>query len=196
MNYKYVENLVLLCKSDNEAAKENLISEFDPLILNLCKKSFVSGYEFEDIKNECYKALFNCIKLYEPNKHRFVAYATNAIQNSVKCLIRKSVRRQQTDGAKVVTFDATLESVTCYDMNFVEDIIYQKQVKSQINSVINTLTEEEKDLVRYVFYKGYSMKKYSDFSKIPYYKVFEMKTSILAKLKSDLKIDKQCVFLN
>ncbi|WP_160680832.1 sigma-70 family RNA polymerase sigma factor [Clostridium sp. C8-1-8] len=196
MDYKHIESLVLLCKANNEEAKETLVSEFNPFIINLCKKSFVSGYEFEDIRNECYKALFNCIKLYNPEKHRFVAYATNALKNSVNCLIRKSVRRQKTYGSKVVILDTTLENIACCDMNFVEDIIYQNQVKSQINSVINTLTEEEKELVKYVFYEGYSMRKYSDLSDLPYYKVVDMKGNILAKLKNGLKVDKQCTFVN
>ncbi|QAA31326.1 sigma-70 family RNA polymerase sigma factor [Clostridium manihotivorum] len=196
MDYKHIENLVLLCKEDNEEAKETLVSEFNPFIINLCKKSFVSGYEFDDIRNECYKTLFNCIKLYEPEKHRFVAYATNAMKNSVNCLIRKSVRRQLTDGSKVVMLDTNLENIDCCDMNYVEDIICQNQVKSQISSIINTLNEKEKELVLYIFFKGYSMKKYSDFKMIPYYKVVDMKTSILSKLKLAFKVDKYCNFTN
>ncbi|GKU29310.1 sigma-70 family RNA polymerase sigma factor [Clostridium folliculivorans] len=196
MNYKHIENLVLLCKANNEEAKETLVSEFNPFIINLCKKSFVSGYEFEDIRNECYKTLFNCIKLYEPEKHRFVAYATNAMKNSVNCLIRKSVRRQRTDGSKVVMLDTTLENIVCCDMNYVEDIIYQNQVKLQVNSIINTLNDDEKDLVRYVFFRGYSMKKYSDFKMIPYFKVVDMKINILSKLKLAFKVDNHSLYIS
>jgi RNA polymerase sigma factor (sigma-70 family) len=139
MDYKHIENLVLLCKANNGEAKETLVSEFNPLIINLCKKSFVSGYEFEDIRNECYKTLFNCIKLYEPEKHRFVAYASNAMKNSVNCLIRKSVRRPKTDGSKVLMLDTTLENISCISMDFVDAILYKNQIKSQINYVIATL---------------------------------------------------------
>ncbi|GFP77442.1 sigma-70 family RNA polymerase sigma factor [Clostridium fungisolvens] len=196
MDYKHIENLVLLCKADNEEAKETLVSEFNPFIINLCKKSFVSGYEFEDIRNECYKTLFNCIKLYQPEKHRFVAYSTNAIKNSVNCLIRKSVRRQKTDGSKVVMLDTTLENITCYDLISAEDIIYRNQVKSHVNSIINTLTQEEKELIRYIFFKGYSMKKYSDFKMIPYFKVVDLKTNILNKLKLAFRVEKQHILIN
>jgi RNA polymerase sigma factor (sigma-70 family) len=196
MDYKHIENLVLLCKADNEEAKETLVSEFTPFIINLCKKSFVSGYEFDDIKNECYRALFNCIKIYDPKKHRFVAYATNAMKNSVNCLIRKSVRRQKTDGSKVAMLDSTLENIPCCDMNFVEDTIINNQVKSLINSVINTLDEEEQALIKFIFFKGYSMKKYADYKKIPYFKIVDMKMNALNKLKILLNNNNHAISIN
>ncbi|MBK1811536.1 sigma-70 family RNA polymerase sigma factor [Clostridium sp. YIM B02505] len=184
MDYKHIENLVLLCKANNEEAKETLVSEFNPLIINLSKKSFISGYEFDDIKNECYRTLFNCIKLYNPEKHRFVAYATNAMKNSVNCLIRKSIRRQRTDGSNVVVLDNETENILRSDMNFVEDIICQNQLKAKINSVINTLDRDEVDFIKHFFYNGYSMKKYAEFKKIPYFKVVEKKVTILNKIKN------------
>ncbi|SUY46965.1 RNA polymerase sigma factor, sigma-70 family [Clostridium putrefaciens] len=80
MYYVKFENLVKLAKNGYLSAKEELSAEFTPFILNLSKKSFINSYEFEDIKNECYGTLFKCIKVYDCDKHRFVAYATNAIK--------------------------------------------------------------------------------------------------------------------
>jgi RNA polymerase sigma factor (sigma-70 family) len=189
MDYKHIENLVLLCKANNEEAKETLVSEFNPFIINLCKKSFVSGYEFEDIKNECYGTLFKCINLYDPEKHRFVAYSTNAMKNSINCLIRKSVRRQLTDGSKVIVLNTEMESILSSDINFVEDIIYKNQVNSKVRDIIKNLTSGEKELIYYIYYKGYSMKRYSDLKKKSYYSVVSIKMNVLSKLKLQLKGD-------
>lgn len=80
MNFDYIENLVRRCKNNDEAAKEKLADEFKPLIYNISKKTFVDGYSIYDIQQECYKSLFKSVSMYNLEKHRFVAYTTNAIR--------------------------------------------------------------------------------------------------------------------
>lgn len=77
MNYDYIENLVIKSKDGDEESKEKLVNEFKPFIINLSKRTFIHGYDFEDIMNECYRILFKCVSYYKPNTQRFVAYATN-----------------------------------------------------------------------------------------------------------------------
>ena len=64
MNYDYIESLVIKSKDGNEEAKEKLVNEFKPFIINLSKRTFIHGYEFEDIMNECYRILFKCVSYY------------------------------------------------------------------------------------------------------------------------------------
>ena len=61
MNYDYIENLVRLSKTGDNHSKEKLAEEFKPFIINISKRTFIHGYEFEDIMNECYK---NFIQVY------------------------------------------------------------------------------------------------------------------------------------
>ena len=49
MNYKYVENLVLLSKNGDMKSKEKLLEEFRPFIINISKRTFIHRYEFEDM---------------------------------------------------------------------------------------------------------------------------------------------------
>ncbi len=42
-----------------------------------------------DLQHECYQSLFKCLSLYNLDKHRFVAYATNAIKNNMNDLIKR-----------------------------------------------------------------------------------------------------------
>ncbi len=58
MNYDYIENLVKQCKDGDETSKEKLIEEFRPFIINLSKRTFIPGYDYDDFKNECYRILF------------------------------------------------------------------------------------------------------------------------------------------
>ena len=121
MDYNDIENLVNLAKANDRNAKEELMVKFTPLILNLSKRSFVNSYEFADIKNECYHTLFKCVSLYNLDKHRFVAYATNAIKNSVNFLIRVSIRRNESDGPTAFILDGKLEN-TIYSTPKVSDL--------------------------------------------------------------------------
>lgn len=46
-------------------------------------------YDFSDIEHECYATLLKCIKIYDLDKNRFVAYATMTIKNNINYLIKK-----------------------------------------------------------------------------------------------------------
>jgi DNA-directed RNA polymerase specialized sigma subunit len=91
MDFNEIEDLVADAKSQNQQSKERLVEEFKPFIINLSNKTFISGYDTKDIQNECYRILFKCVSVYKLEKHRFVAYATNGIKNSINDLIRKRV---------------------------------------------------------------------------------------------------------
>ena len=74
MDYDYVENLVKKSKANDKTAQEELLKEFEPFIINISSKVHLNGYDFDDIKSECYKSIAKCLLLYDENKHRFVAY--------------------------------------------------------------------------------------------------------------------------
>ena len=51
MDYDYIEKLVSDCKNGDKNSKEKLIEEFKPYIINISKRTFIYGYEFEDLMN-------------------------------------------------------------------------------------------------------------------------------------------------
>ena len=99
MNFEYIEELVTNCKNGDALSKEKLAEEFRPLIFNISKRTFIHGYAIHDIQNEGYKTLFNCVSLYNLEKHRFVAYASNSIKNNINDLIKRIKIRSFTEGA-------------------------------------------------------------------------------------------------
>ncbi len=102
MNYDYIEVLVKESKDGNEESKKKLMEQFKPYILNICKRTFIHGYDFQDIENECYRILFRCVEIYDLDKHRFVAYATNGIKNSINYLIKHNVKYNDINGTSVI----------------------------------------------------------------------------------------------
>jgi len=186
LNLNKVEKLAILSKNGDKKAKEELAEEFKPFILNLAKKSYVNGFEFEDIKNACYESLFNCLEKYDTARHRFVAYATRSIQNSVGSLIRTSNRKSRTDGKSALILSDMLENTLSCNMGFVEDRIVKSIAAQKIRKAVENLSYEEQQLIQHVFYKKHSLKQYSDYSNISYSKAVKMKNSVLKKLKGML----------
>ena len=186
LDYNEIESLVKLAKANDKNAKEELVVQFTPLILNLSKKSFVNSYEFADIKNECYHTLFKCLSLYNPEKHRFVAYATNSIKNSVKLLIRNSIRRNGSEGPETFVLDGKLENTISCNLEDFDAIMQNKVYRNRLSAALQDLSSTESDLVKYVYFEKHSLKNYSKYKKISYASVINIKNEILYKLKKAL----------
>ena len=186
MDYNEIESLVKLAKANDKNAKEELVVQFTPLILNLSKKSFVNSYEFADIKNECYHTLFKCLSLYNPDKHRFVAYATNSIKNSVKLLIRNSIRRNRSEGPEAFVLNGKLENTISCNLEDFDVVMLNKVYRNRLSAALQVLSSAESELVKYVYFEKHSLKNYSKYKKISYALVINMKNEILYKLKQAL----------
>lgn len=196
MNYDHIENLALQAKCGDAKAKGLLAEEFTPFILNISKRSFINSYEFSDVKNECYRILFKCVNMYNPDKHRFVAYATNGIKNSVNHLIRRSVRRTSSEGPDAYIFGEGLENILFCDLEHVEDLVIREDYRTKLAFAMRKLEVHEQELLTYIYFRGYSLKSYSDFKGLPYSTVFSKKNRILKKLKGMLNILKSPAYLN
>lgn len=184
MNYEEMENLALLSKEGDASAKEQLMKEFTPFILNLVSRTYVKGYESQDLKNECYATLFKSVEVYNPNNHRFTAYAINAMKNSINNLIRNSIRRSLKEDPRINLSGDNLDCDSFYGKDFVEDNLCKSEFNSEVKAAINSLSEEEKNLLNYVFFRNYTLIEYSKLRGISYRKAFYMKVKVLSKLKT------------
>ena len=182
MNYDHIENLVRLSKNGDESSKEKLILEFRPFILNIAKKTFIHGYDFEDILNECYRILFKCISLYKLETHRFVAYATNGVKNSINYLIRTSIKNTHICDSSTLIFNNYDEEIYgLLDPN-IENRLFEKHDHESLKYALNNLTDTELNLIDHIFFKGNTLKNYSLNNSISYSYAVKKKKHILDKL--------------
>lgn len=188
MNYNYIESLVYKSKKNNPISKKDLVKEFTPLILNICKKTFIHGYENEDIINECYSTLFRCITLYNPESHRFVAYATNAIKNNINDLIKKNKRKSFSQGNEALILSDNLEHILC-DSNDLEEVVLNNLDYTSLKSALSQLNSDEIELIDFIFFKNNSLKLYSYWKKISYAAATKKKSSILKKLNTLMNVN-------
>ena len=168
MNYAYIENLVKQCKHGDETSKEKLIEEFRPFIINLSKRTFIPGYDFDDFKNECYRILFRCILLYKIESHRFVAYATNGIKNSINDLIRRNIQTNNIHGYGAAVYDNYVEETYKADTPEITDILCSQYDNDCLKYALNKLTEDEINLIHHLFYEGKTFKSYTYKKRICY----------------------------
>ncbi|MBW6408771.1 sigma-70 family RNA polymerase sigma factor [Clostridium weizhouense] len=182
MDYKYIEILVRKSKDGDKLSKEKLIEEFRPFILNLSKRTFIDGYDLYDIQNECYKNLLKCLNSYNLEKHRFVAYATNGIKNNINDLIKRSKNRSSAEGYEALTLCDNLEHTLPSDNPNLEEILCDKCNFEILRLAINNLSEEEKELIDFVFFKNNTIKLYSDLKAMCYSTAVNRKTSALRKI--------------
>ena len=182
MNYDYIESLVRQSKDGDSSSKEKLLQEFKPFIINISKKTFIHGYEFEDIMNECYRILLKCISLYKIENHRFVAYAVHGIKNSINDLIKSNLKKNNISGSSTLMMDSFLEN-TCRDNEpMIEDILCSRYDHDCLKYAISCLNEEEIDLIRHIFYNKQTLKSYAENKNICYSYAFKKKKQVLNKL--------------
>lgn len=187
MDYVYIEGLVKKAKANDVLAKEALANEFTPLINNISRKTYIDGYDRDDVKNECFRILFKCVKLYKIEHHRFVAYATNGIKNSINDLIRRSKSKKPLEVYETITLSKDLEKLIPDDTINLEEILLNNLERESIKSALLALTNEEKELIEFIFFKNYSMKNYAFLKKLCYSTVALKKRTTLDKLKKHIE---------
>lgn len=181
MNYDYIESLVIKSKDGDEESKEKLVNEFKPFIINLSKRTFIHGYEFQDIMNECYRILFKCVSYYKPATHRFVAYAINGIKNSINDLIEKNLSRSHLEGSSTLVLENVQNTIESNNLPVDYNLLKELDL-TLLRNALNKLTEEELELINYVFLQGNTVKKYATLKGIPYSTVINQKDFILDKI--------------
>lgn len=187
MDFNIIESLILKIKEGDITSKNLLAKEFRPFIRNFTSKFYIHGYTLDDIENECYLTLFKCINYYNPKQHRFVAYATNSIKNSIYLIIRKSLKRSNTEGSEALLFNLdSEEAFTSLDKG-PEDIFISFEQHNLLKVALSKLTKEEYELISFYLSNTTTLKDYAKLKELPYSTVIWRKKVILNKLEKLLK---------
>lgn len=184
MTFEKIEKYVNLAKGGDEVAKEMLAEEFKPLIFKLSNKTFIDGFDTFDIRNECYVTLFKCVEQYDVSKHRFVAYATNAIKNTVRLLVRNALNKASTDGKECLVLDDCLDNLLFIEED--EDSSYYQYYGKELLKAIASLSVEDQFFLKYIFKGRHTLKQYAAITKCPYSKAHRRKKLILKTLREKL----------
>ena len=188
MNFEYIETLVTNSKNGDALSKEKLAEEFKPLILNISRKTFIDGYEIHDLHNECFTTLFKCVSVYDLEKHRFVAYATNSIKNNINDLIKRIKTRSATEGHAALSLHEDAEKDLPSQEVGLEDLLCEQCDLDELRFAINNLTEDEKELIDFIFYKNNTVQTYAYFKNLCYSTANQKKKVTLKKIFNHMNL--------
>ncbi|WP_294355579.1 sigma-70 family RNA polymerase sigma factor [uncultured Clostridium sp.] len=187
MDFDYIEELVAKAKNNDDLCKEALVNEFRPFIINFCKKTYVDGYDFEDLQNECYSALFVAVEKYNVEHHRFVSYSIKIIKNTIYSLISKKEKLKKIDGISSLWESTNMEFFGETTHDSIDSNILFQQEKSSIIKAINNLSKEEKYIIEHTVLRKNSMLEFSKTSNIPYSTLIRKRKCIINKLYNYVK---------
>lgn len=188
MNFNYIEDLVTKCKNNDKHSREKLAEEFKPFILNISKRTFIDGYDIHDIQHECYKSLFKCVSMYNLDKHRFVAYATNGIKNNINDLIKKTKKRSSAEGFEALSlFDDFEKDLPSQEISF-ETLLCDKCDYEDLRIALNKLNQEEKELIDFVFFKNNTVQNYASIKNMCYSTAILRKKTTLKKIFNHINL--------
>lgn len=192
MDYEKIENLVVRAKSFDKEATLDLITEFTPLMKSLSRKTHISNYAYEDINQECVISLLKCIKKYNLETHRFVAYATNGIKNNLNYLIRKNLVHREITSQDSLTPTGSLEDLNIgvaeeIDLNLIDE--HNKKLIKK--AVVNCLNDEQKELFIYIRLKKNTVKEYAKLKNISYTTAAKRKNIVLKILSEFMKYENE-----
>ena len=120
-----------------------------------------------------------CVALYNLEKHRFVAYATNSIKNNLNDLIKRIKNRNSTDGNDALSLHDDVEiDLPSQELNL-EDFLCEECDYEELRFAIDKLTGEEKEFINFVFYKNNTVQTYAYLKNMCYSTACQRKNAIL-----------------
>ncbi|WP_297429880.1 sigma-70 family RNA polymerase sigma factor [Clostridium sp.] len=188
MDFNYIETLVTKCKNNNEEAKEKLAAEFRPFIYNISKRTFIDGYNQHDVIQECYQSLFKSASMYNLEKHRFVAYATNAIKNNINDLIKKIKTRSSTEGNDALSLHDNVENdFPAFEVS-AETSLCEMCDYEDLRQALKNLNKDEKELIDFVFFRNCTVLDYAYIKNMCYSTAILKKKTILIKILNNISL--------
>lgn len=185
LNFDEIEEIVKRIKESDTIAKEELMKEFDIIISCLISKTFIPGYDLEDLRNECYVALFNAVENYNIDQHTFVGYSVQAIKNHVNALLVKIKRKENL----LKKFQSILvdTSAASSPESVDENLIYESSYETFIE-ILENLTDEEKDMLVTVILRHYPLKYFAVERNFSYSTAAKRRQALLKKIKKHFDV--------
>ena len=185
LDYERIEKLVERAKTDSDS-KEELINQFKPFILKLVGNTHIHGYDFSDIKHECYSTLLKCIDRYDLNSKKFIGYALTSIRNTVKDLLKRSTRRSSCEGNEALILNDCLEFVLKSETDLEEMVIKNCENEILVQAICS-LSEDEQHLIYYLYFEKHTLVSYSKLKNICYSTATNRRNAVLLKLQKYIK---------
>lgn len=177
-----LKELVLQARKGNKEALQKILDYFKNFTHKFSCSIFIKNYSLEDIIQECNLSIIIAVYKCDLNKYNFASYVICSIRNNMFYKIRTLAKNNYE-----CSLDNTISSES--DTTYVELLEYiDNDIDNKLlYDAINSLDKPEIELIMYIFFFGYSIKKYASLKNIEYRMCVKQKNSALNKLKNALK---------
>ncbi|AGX42716.1 hypothetical protein CLOBY_17730 [Clostridium saccharobutylicum] len=127
--------------------------------------------------------------MYNLEKHRFVAYATNAIKNNMNDLIKRIKTRSSTEGNNALSLDDNFEIDIPSEEISTETSLCEMCNYEDLRLALKNLNKDEKELIDFVFFRNNTVKDYAYQKNMCYSTAIVKKKNILTKMFNNISIN-------
>lgn len=170
---------VLLEKAKNgdKESISKIIELFNGYIIKEALRYKIPSMEIEDLVQYGYLTILKCIKSYKLGSNSFYGYVLMGIKNNFNYMMRKhKVNR-------IVYYDNEMVDIMgTDDFSLEEHIMIYEDVK-WLRDTVDTMNQDEKELIKYYFLEGMKLVNYAKVKGVPYRTMLYRKNELLKKLK-------------
>lgn len=180
-------DLIDLAKDENMDAMEEICRRFECLAIKLCRRTYIRGWEMNDLMQTVSMALIKAVKMYKNCGTSFPSYAASAMRRELYYRIRSTMSKPSCcsiyaghDNGEDF-FDAfEIEDKNCC---IEEDFVHSEKIEFLKEAVL-MLPEKERDLIVECFFHEMSLKEYSKKKGMSYRNAGYIKKKALSRLRS------------
>ena len=189
-----MDDLIRNAKNNDNAAKEEIIKMYYPLIIKESKRVFLKNRSFEDLIQIGIVHLLKAINLFDLSRgsKSFSSYALWSIKNGYITLIRSEAKYNDEMSLNLPLYNApdieVADSIIDENINIEKDVT-NSIIYNEINSALDKLDYEERDIIDFLYIDNETsnLSRYSKLRNKDYYYCSCLKKRALVKLKLMLK---------
>lgn len=181
-----IRDLVIRCRKNDEAAKEELLMAFKRSIYKDLRRINISGYDVEDLLQEGFLSIMKSLRMVDVDKPgAVVKYIYNSINFNFNYLIRQKCRYNSEMSLNAPLEDNLEVMDTLKGSEDVEANCLQKEISYEVhNAVREALDQEERELIEFLFFRDGKLKDYCKRKQINYNLCAKRKERALKKMRT------------
>jgi RNA polymerase sporulation-specific sigma factor len=171
-----MEELVLRAKKGDRDAALQLLEDFTPFIISTARKLYIVNQDLDDLIQTGRLSFLSALEKYDTGREFcFPAYAVNAVRNNFHHMVRKAAEKNFEPSSSELEQLASGEDIE-------EDFI-RKEARALLMGHLASLPEEDRELIRWFYFRNGSIGKYAEATGTTYNSVVKRKQRILARLR-------------
>ena len=174
-------NLLEKYRNGDMSALNEIIENFNPLILKEASRWRIGCYEYEDLVQHGYLSVIKAVNMFKGEESKFVPYCINAIKTNYKALLKGEIKHH-----REIPDENISDKGNEYFFTIEDEIIAYENI-NELYKALDKLTSEEKEVINSFYIKNNSLQKVANSIDKSYNSVRYIKNKAIKKLQKILE---------